>query len=77
MGREPEGYREQIEWFSANYPGVALFNQKTAAKVLNCTPRTAKSRYGIDGKGIGVTELARMICRINKNAAQCWRTGRQ
>ena len=77
MAREDKDYREQMEWLSTNYPGLGLFNQKEAAKVLGCTPRTAKAKYGIDSAGIGVVALCKLLCKANKNAAQCWRTGRR
>lgn len=72
MAREIEGFRDMLAWLSENYPGLGLFNQKQAALVLGCTPRTAKSRYGIDKGGIDVVELAKLLCRQhkNKNAAQ-------
>ena len=63
MGRELQDYRETMEWFSTNYPGLGLFSQKEAAKVLGCVPRTAKEKYGIGNAGIGVVALAKLICK--------------
>lgn len=70
MARELEGYREMRAWFAENYPGLALFNQKKAAKVLGCTPRTAKAKYGIDADGIGLHDLCQLVCRAKKKTVQ-------
>ena len=64
MGREKEGYRDNIEQLNRLFPNYEALSLSEVAQVMNCSERTVKRNLGhlMVGKKIMKTALARYMC---------------
>ena len=64
MGREKDGYRENIEQLNRLYPSHEALSLTEVAQVLNCSTRTVQRNMGhlMVNKKIMKTALARYMC---------------
>ena len=64
MGREKDGYRENMEQLNRLYPSHEALRIDEVAQVMNCSPKTVKRNCGhlMVDKRIMKTALARYMC---------------
>lgn len=64
MGREKEGYRDNIEQLNRLFPNHEALSLEEVAQVMNCSTRTVRRNMGhlLVHKKIMKTALARYMC---------------
>lgn len=64
MGREKEGYRDNIEQLNRLFPRHEALSLEEVAQVMNCSTKTVRRNLGhlMVGSRIMKTALARYMC---------------
>ena len=62
MGREKEGYRDNLESILAFTGGKHLLNATAVGNYLGIDRHTAQRRFGVTRDGITAEALARKLC---------------
>ena len=68
MPREKEGFREQLEMLTNQFPGVAAIDFKTCEKLIGCERHTLMNDKTFPAKKVGgkyiipLVALARWMC---------------
>ena len=64
MGREKDGYRDNIEQLNRLYPSHEALSVEEVAQVMNCSTKTVRRNLGhlMVDKRIMKTALARYMC---------------
>jgi len=56
--REPNGYRQTLEWLTERTDGKGWLQLSEIAEILGLDRKTVRSKFGIDGGGCALPVLA-------------------
>lgn len=61
--REPNGYRQTLEWLTEQTDGKGWLRLSEIADLLGLDRKTVRSKFGIDGGGCALPVLAMKMTR--------------
>lgn len=64
--REPQGYRETVQWLTEQTNGKGWLRLSEIAEILGLDRKTVRSKFGIDGGGCALPVLAMKMTRESK-----------